>query len=149
MRSRLASPNASGAISDEYNLAMLPFTKSNWVALTGLVVAAAGIVLYTQLDRVGDLGVSFAVLDGVALGSIVTTLCGLLTATVGSVIWARRVSTNHILSASVLICAAVVLVVSLVNVNIHNPSAILIFVIPFGVLDAGLLFLIVGLRWGK
>ena len=71
---------------------------------------------------------------------------GSLTAVVGSVIWARRASTSQVVWAAVLICTATVLVVSLVNVNIHGPSGILIFVVPFSVLDAIVLLLTLGLR---
>ena len=132
-----------------YNSRMLRFTKSNWIALTGIAVAAVGIVLYTQLDRIADLRVSPAVLNSAALGSVAATVGGLLTVIVGSVIWARRASDAQVMSAAVLIGAAIVFLVTLVNVNIHGPSAILMFVEVFGVVDAVWLFLILGRRWQK
>jgi uncharacterized membrane protein len=66
---------------------MLPFTRANWIALTGFALAAAGLTLYTQLGRVGS-----DVLNVAALGSAAAIFGGFLTALVGSVIWVRRTS---------------------------------------------------------
>lgn len=106
------------------------------------------MILFTQLDRFAGVSRSFDLLDIAAVGGMAATLLGLLTAVVGSVIWARRASTSQVVTAAVLIFTATVLIVSLVAVNIHGPSAILVFVVPFSVLDAILLLLTLGLRRG-
>jgi hypothetical protein len=125
---------------------VLPFTKSNRIALIGLGIATAGVILYTQLDRIVDLRLDDVVVEGAALGSLVATIGGMLTATVGCVTWARRASSGHVVSAAVLTCSAIFFVVTFGNINIHGPSAILMFVVLFGGLDAVVLFLTLGLR---
>ena len=34
---------------------MLAFSRAKWIALTGYALAAAGIILFTQHDRIVDL----------------------------------------------------------------------------------------------
>jgi hypothetical protein len=123
---------------------VLPFTKSNRVALIGLGIAAAGVILYTQLERVDGWRLG----DVAAEGALVATIGGMLATTVGCVIWARRASSGDVVSAAVLICAAIFLAVTFGSFNVHGPSAILMFVVLLGGLDAIVLFLMLGLRAG-
>jgi hypothetical protein len=67
---------------------MVAFNRAKWTALTGYAFAAAGIVLYTQLDRIVDLKIGKNVLDAAAVSSMAATFGGFVTATVGSAIWA-------------------------------------------------------------
>ena len=99
-------------------------------------MASAGIVLYTQLDRIAGLRGSPAILDTAALGSMVATAGGLLTAIIGSVVWARRAPNAQVISVAVSIGAAIFYLAALVDINIHAPSAILMFVGVFGAVDA-------------
>ncbi len=124
---------------------MLPLTKSNSVLLTGLGVAAAGVIVYTQLWRLVDLKVSPAVLNGVALGGLTATLGGLSTMLVGSAMLARKVSTRQVVSVVVSIGAAVGLLALFGQaINVHRPSGILIFVAMFAVVDG---FLLLAIRY--
>jgi len=113
---------------------MLPFTRANWIALTGFALAAVGVTLYTQLERVRS-----DVLNVAALGSVSATLGGFITALVGSVIWARRTSIRRPLVVGVSIGIGSLLLSVLLKSNIHGPSGILLFVSLFSVLDVVLL----------
>jgi hypothetical protein len=118
---------------------MLPFTRANWIALTGFTLAAAGLTLYTQLGRVG-----LDVLNVAALGSAAAIFGGFLTALVGSVIWARRTSIRWPIRVGAAIGIGSFLLSILLRSNIHGPSGILLFVVLFSVLDVVLL---VGMKY--
>jgi hypothetical protein len=125
---------------------MVPPTKSNWIAPTGLAIASVGVVLFMQLGRIVDLRLDLIVLNVTVLGIFAATIGGLLTATIGCVIWARRATPSQVVWAAVLICIVVLLVGFLGNINVHGPGFILIFVVGFGLLDAVLLFAELGFR---
>ena len=110
--------------------------------LAGSSVAAAGVVLYTQLGTLVDIRVGPAVLDAAVMASFVATLGGSLAALVASVMWARKALGRHVLAVAIVAGAAGLLVGALGNINVHGPSAILLFVLPFAVVDAVLLFCI-------
>jgi hypothetical protein len=116
---------------------MLPFTRANWIALTGFALAAAGITLYTQLERVCS-----EVLNVAALASWAATLGGLLTALVGSVIWARRTSIRQPIGIGASIGIGSILLSLFLKTNIHGPSGILLFVLLFSVVDVVLLIVV-------
>jgi FtsH-binding integral membrane protein len=73
--------------------------------------------------------------------SIAMTLGGLVTALVGAVTWARRAPRRHVFLAVASISLAGVLLVVFVNVNIHEQTAILMFVIMAAVVGVGLLLI--------
>ena len=83
-------------------------------------MAAAGIFLYSQLGDIFSLGLTFV---------------GLLTVIVGSVIWARRSSIDAPLWIGISIGLAAFLYGWFGDVNVHGPSAIVMFLIPFSIVD--------------
>ena len=75
------------------------------------------------------------VLDVAELSSMGATFGGFLTAIVGSVIWARRSSKHQPLKIAFLVGVGSFFLLLLVDVNIHGPSAILMFLMPFSVVN--------------
>lgn len=124
---------------------MLAESKAKRMAIAGYALAGAGIVLYTQLGRIGDLRMGVNVLNVVALSSIAATFGGFLTAIVGSVIWARRSSKHQPLKIAFLVGVGSFFLLLLVDVNIHGPSAILMFLMPFSAVNV--LSVLVVTRW--
>jgi hypothetical protein len=114
---------------------MLAFSKARWTALTGYALAAAGIILYTQLDRIVNLRMGKNVLNAAVVGSMAATLGGFVTATVGSAIWARRTLTRQPLKIAVSIGVESLFLSLIVGVNVHGPSAILMFLVLFSVIN--------------
>ena len=115
---------------------MLAFSKAKWTALTGYAFAAAGIIVYTQLDRIADLRMGGNILNAAIVGSMAATFGGFVTATVGSAIWARRHLTHQPLKIAASVGAGSLLFSLIVGVNVHGPSAILMFrVFSVGVRD--------------
>ena len=115
------------------------------MAVIGYALAAAGIVLYTQLDRIVELRMGENVLGVAVLGSMAATFGGFLTAIVGSAIWARRVPTRQPLKVDVLIGIASFLLCLAIGVNIHGASAMLMFLVPLSVVNV--LSLLVVTHW--
>ena len=124
---------------------MLPESKAKRMAIVGYALASAGIVLYTQLDRVTDWRIGVNVLNAAALCSMAATFGGFLTAIVGSVIWARRSSKHQPLKVAFLVGVGSFFLLLLVDVNIHGPSAILMFLVPFSFVN--FLSTLVVTRW--
>ena len=114
---------------------MLTQRRAKGMALIGYFSAAVGIVLYTQLGRIADLRLGDNVLDAVVISSFGATFGGFLTAIVGSVIWARRTPTRQPLKLAVLIGVGTLLLCLVVGVNVHGPSAMLMFLVPFSVVN--------------
>ena len=110
--------------------------------LAGSSVAAAGVVLYTQLGALVNLRLSSAVVDAAVMTSFGATVGGSLAALVASVVWARKALAGRVLAAAIFVGAAGLLVATLGNINVHGPSAILLFVLPFSVVDSALLLCI-------
>lgn len=100
---------------------MLTQSTAKQIAIIGYALAAAGIVLY-----------SFGV---IVLTSVAATFGGFLTAIVGSAIWARRSPTRQPLKVAVLIGVLSFLLCLAVGVNIHGSSALLMFLVPFSVVN--------------
>lgn len=124
---------------------MLTETKAKQMAIIGYALAGAGIVLYTQLDRIVELRSGGNVLDTAAIGSIAATFGGFLTAIIGSVVWARRNPTHWPLKIAFLVGVASFLLCLAVDVNVHGPSSILMFLVPFSV--ANVLSVLIVTRW--
>jgi uncharacterized membrane protein YesL len=124
---------------------MLPKSKAKWMAIVGYALAGVGIVLYTQLDRIVELRSGTNVLDTAAFSSIAATFGGFLAAIVGSVVWARRSSTRRPLKIAFLVGVGSFLLCLGVDVNVHGPSAILMFLVPFSVINV--LWVLVVTRW--
>jgi hypothetical protein len=122
---------------------MLTLSRAKRVAMVGYASAALGIVLYTQLDRIVPLGDN--VLDAVVMSSFAATFGGFLTAIVGSAIWARRTPTRQPLTIALLIGVGSLWLCLVVDVNVHGPSAMLMFLVPFSVVNV--LSVLVGMRY--
>ena len=105
------------------------------MALTGYASAAAGIVLYTLLERVVELKLGDTVLNVAVLISLAATLGGFVTAIVGSAIWARNTTSRQPLKIAAMIAVGSILLCLAVNVNVHGSSAMLIFLVPFCVVN--------------
>jgi hypothetical protein len=124
---------------------MCTVREAKWTALTGYILAAVGIVLYTQLDRVAEWNIGVNGLNSGVAFSLATTFGGLVTAIVGSVIWARQADTRQPLKVAALTGIASFFLVAIVDVNVHGPSAILMLLVPFSVLNVLSLLLVT--RW--
>lgn len=105
------------------------------MALIGYTLAAVGIALYTQLDRIEALSPSENVLGVAVTISLGGTLVGFLIAIVGSAIWARRSSTRQPLKIAALVGLFTLLLCLTVNLNIHGPAAVLVLLVPFSVVN--------------
>jgi len=114
---------------------MLAFSKAKWTAVTGYAFAAAGIIIFTQLDRIVDLRLGARVLNVAAVGTMAAIFGGFVAAAVGSVIWARRTVTRQPLKLAALVGAGSLLLSLIVGVNVHGPSAILMFLVLFSVIN--------------
>jgi hypothetical protein len=130
-----------------YNVPMFRLIRSLRVVLLGLIVAGLGITLYLLLFNVIDLKPSPAMLNAYVALSIAMTVGGLVTALVGAMTWARRAPRRNVLLAVASTSLVVVLLVVLVGVNIHGPTAILVFVIMAAVVGIGLLLITTFERW--
>jgi hypothetical protein len=107
---------------------MAGIARSAWVVLASGFVATLGVIAFGFTDA-GFFGLA-------------TSLCGTLAALVASIIWARNAVTQYVLRAAVSVGVASLLLGFLVSVNIHGPSAIVMFLTPLGILDSVLLFCI-------
>jgi hypothetical protein len=126
---------------------MLRISRSSWVVLAGLAVAGAGMTSYMLVGTVIHLS-SIPEVVATNLASMVVIACGLLTAVVGSIVWARRVPIPRVVVAAISIGAAGFLVSQVTKINIHIPSGLpLSFAILFAAVDAVLLFLVSAIRW--
>jgi hypothetical protein len=110
--------------------------------IIGTLVSVSGIVLYSQLGRIVNLHVSLSVLNIAAALSLSMTLLGLLAILVGSVAWARRAPIVNLLGAGISTGVATFLLAVLSHINVHGPTAILMFVVFAGALDCILILLI-------
>ena len=118
---------------------------AKWIALTGYFLAAAGIVLCTQLDRISEWNIGHNVLNSAVAISMPATFGGFLTAIIGSATWARRTPTQQPLKIAILTGVASLFLILLTDVNVHSSSAILMFLLPFSVVNV--LSLLVVTRW--
>jgi hypothetical protein len=122
---------------------MSDLSNAKWAALTGYALSTAGIILSMQLGNIENLSVE--VLDSAVAVSLAATFGGFIMATVGSVIWARRIATRQPLKIAVLIGIGSLFINLLASGNIHGPTAILMFLIPFSVVNA--VSVLVATRW--
>jgi hypothetical protein len=123
---------------------------SKWLIVAGVLTAALGIILYTQLDWVNEVAISlksFALLGAAETTSLVMTVVGLLVALTGGVIWARHARLTQLPIPTVSVALLALLLTKFVNINMHGPTAIFTFVIPATLAMAALLFLIAAGRF--
>jgi uncharacterized membrane protein (UPF0136 family) len=75
------------------------------------------------------------------------TLLGLLTALIGGVTWAWRAPLAHLLLSGVSVGVVAFLLAELVDINIHGPTALLLFVVVAGLLGCALILLLAAIRF--
>ena len=100
--------------------------------------------LYTKVDRVESWRMGDSVLDA-AVVSTAGAFGGFVTAAVGSAIWVRRTLARQPLKIAASLAAGSLLLSLIVGVNIHGPSAILMFLALFSVVHV--LSLLVVTHW--
>jgi len=120
---------------------------AKWLILIGTSASALGIILYSQLSRIVDLRVSLVVLNGAAILSHSLTLLGLLATLIGAVFWPLRTRLVHILLSGLSVGIATFLLAILVDINVHGPTAILLYVVFAGALGCALMLLIAAVRF--
>jgi hypothetical protein len=120
---------------------------ARWSILIGISATALGIILYSQLDRIVKLRVGFTIINGAAVLSISMTLLGLLAALIGGVTWAWRAPLVRLLLSGVSMGVVAFLLDELVDINIHGPTALFMFVVVAGVFGCALILLIAATRF--
>jgi hypothetical protein len=118
--------------------------------LFGLAASAFGIILYVELGRIVDFRVSLTVLNSAAVLSLSATLIGLLAMLTSIVIWLWHAPRRNLVYWSLSGTLAGVVIFSLVeflDINIHGPAAIFLFVMLAGALACVLILLIAGIRF--
>lgn len=115
--------------------------------LAGTLVAAFGIALYSQLGQIGELGLGLAVLNAAAMISFAMTGLGLLSTLTGSVYWARSAPLVQVLVSGTSAGLVVVLLARFVDINIHGPTAMLIFVEMAGAIGSIVVLSIAAIRF--
>jgi hypothetical protein len=114
---------------------MPEFKGARSAALIGYAFAAAGTLLFTQIERIQTLRLEAHLATAVAGGVMAVFLGGFVAAIVGSAIWARRAPTRQPLKIAASIAAASLLISIAVGVNVHSPSVILMFVVILSVVN--------------
>jgi hypothetical protein len=117
--------------------------------LAGSGALVAGITLYFLLDQIVDLRVSLYVLDGAAALSLGMVVLGLLGILIGSLIWASKAPINWLLWPGLIVGAVALWITEYVDINIHGPSAILMFPTFAGLVAGPVLLLIAGIRYAR
>jgi hypothetical protein len=125
---------------------MLNAIFSRWLIVGGGSASLSGIILYSQLGNIVELHVSLAVLNGAASLSISLTLVGLVAALIGSVGWARRAPVDQALQVGLTTGVVTLLLAAFVNINIHGPSAIFLFVVFAGAIGSATILIVAGGR---
>ena len=120
---------------------------ARWSVPIGLCAALLGMIFYSQLDRLVDLRVSLTVLNSASMLSASLMLLGLLTTVVGGVIWAYRAPIESAAVSGISVGFAAVLLDRLVNINVHGPSAVFLFVVIAGALGSVLILAVVAIRF--
>jgi hypothetical protein len=96
--------------------------------LVGTLMTAFGLVLYSQMGTIVELRVALWVLNAAAMTSFAMTALGSLITLTGGVYWARRAPSVQVITSGASAGLAVVLVAYFVDINVHGPTAMLIFV---------------------
>lgn len=120
---------------------------ARWLILIGTSASALGIILYSQLSRIVDLRVNLVVLNGAAILSHSLALLGLLATMIGAVAWALRTRLVYILLSGMSVGVGTFLLAKLVDINVHGPTAILLYVVFAGAFGCALILLIAAVRF--
>jgi hypothetical protein len=87
------------------------------------------------------------VLNTAAILSHSLTVLGLLAILIGGASWACRAPLGYSLLSGVLVGVVALLLAELININIHGPTAIFLYVIFAGSLGCALILLIAAIRF--
>ena len=109
-------------------------------------MTAFGVVLYSQMGTIVELRVELWVLNAAAMTSFAMTALGSLITLTGGVYWARRAPSVQVITSGVSAGLAVVLVACFVDINVHGPTAMLIFVEIVGAIGSVVMLSIAGAR---
>lgn len=120
---------------------------ARWPILIGITASTLGIILNFQLDRIVDLRMGLSVLNTAAIASLAMILLGLLAALIGAVTWACRAPLVYLPLSGVSAGVVAFLLAELVNINIHGPTGVFLFVVPACVLACALILLIAAVRF--
>ena len=107
--------------------------------LIGGWAAFLGVILYVLL---GSLSRNVYILDAIAVLSLSMTFLGLLALIAGGVMWAWRASVAWTLMFALAVGGVGLLVAEYGDINVHEPTAILMFVVLAAVAVGGLFGLI-------
>jgi len=120
---------------------------ARWLIVGGSAASVLGMILFSQLGNIANLRASGAVLNGSAILSISLTLLGLLATLIGCVAWARRAPVSQALQVGFVTGVATLLLAALVNINVHGPTAIFLFVVLAGVIGSASILIVAGGRF--
>jgi len=127
---------------------VFPANKARSAITAGLLSAAFGVILYTQMTTVVEnLTLSWAVLKTLAMLSVAATIGGSVTATIGACVWGRRAPVSQVVLVAVSVGTIAVLLGAFGNINVHLPNFMLFFVVLIAVPGSVLLLLIALTRW--
>ena len=113
----------------------------------GLMSAVLGIILFTQLGTIEGIVRSIVLLDAAVILSFSMTLLGLLAASIGAVIWASRTPVIYLAVSGGSVVLLAFLLAEVVNINVHGPTEIFLFVIPMLAVSAAVLSVIAAVRY--
>ena len=115
--------------------------------LIGISVSVLGIILNFQLDRIANLRMNFMVLNAAAILSIFMTVIGLLSVLIGVVAWAWRAPLFYLMFAGLSVGVLAFFVAELVNINVHGPTALFMFIYLAGMLGCALILSVAAIRF--
>jgi hypothetical protein len=107
--------------------------RDNCTAIVGYAIAAMGVLVFTQADRVSDLRTGSG--GRAAAVGLVTTLTGFIVALIGSILWNRRTRSRQPIVIALAIGLGSWLLAWAIDANVHGPSAILMFVFLFSAVN--------------
>jgi len=112
--------------------------------LIGIWATFLEVILYALL---GSLSRNVYVLDAFVVLSLSMTFLGLLTLMVGGVMWAWRASIAWMLLSALAVGCVGLLIAEFGGINVHEPTAILMFVVLAAVAVGGSFVLIAVIRF--
>lgn len=126
----------------EYNTPMSALVLGRRIIVVGVVSSILGMILYSQIGNVGHVWINFSVTLSFAM-----TIVGALALLIGCGMWGYRAPMSWLLWSALSVGAIGFMVGEFGNINIHGPTAILMFVVFAAVAIVGLLVLIAVARF--
>ncbi len=119
-------------------------SRENRLALAGYAIAAVGLLVFSLLHTIWRRRVEPDFIVGAELEGLGVTLLGLVLACVGSAMWTRRAQTRAPLKLASLAAVGAIGMTAVIGVNVHEPSAILMLVVLFSVVNVILQLIALG-----